>query len=73
MDTEQREALLSQIKNYDNQIQAYLEEDVAKAPGELETLSIAELKDWLVRRTAKLQFLIDEGIEMNKNNCATKA
>ncbi len=73
MENEQREILLSQILEYDKQIQAYIEEDVAKTSAELEKLATAELKDWLLRRTTKLQFLIDEGIDMNKNNCATKA
>ena len=73
IDNDQREMLVKQILEYDKQIQAYIEEDAAKTPAELEKLSVAELKDWLLRRTTKLQFLIDEGIEINKNSCATKA
>lgn len=70
--TQKRETLISQIQNYDQQIQSYVEEDKQKTPEELKKMTTTELGDWLDSRTTELQFLIEDDINMGKNDCSSK-
>lgn len=67
-----REGLISQIQDYDLQIQSYVEEDFPKTQEELKKMTTTELMDWQDRRIATLQFLIEDDINMGKNDCSTK-
>jgi len=68
MDSYKREGLISQIQDYDQQIQSYVEEDYPKTNEELLNMTITELRDWLDRRIAELQFLVEEDINNNRND-----
>ncbi|MBU2648228.1 hypothetical protein KKI24_26210 [bacterium] len=72
MDKTDRELLITQIQATEKQTQAYFEDDRGKTPAELAALSATELQNWLNLRSTRLQFLIDEGIDRNKSDCATK-
>ena len=72
MDSPAQIDLISQIKNIEEQIQAYLRDDSSKSIKDLENLSASSLKEWLNIRSTKLQMLIDEGIDQTKNDCSVK-
>ncbi len=72
MDTYKRKGLISQIQDYDLQIQSYVEEDNPKTQEELKKMTTTELMDWQDTRMATLRFLIEDDINVGKNDCSTK-
>lgn len=73
MRTQHRDSLITLILGYDEQIQCYVEEDYPKTPGELQKLTITELRDWSDRRLAELLFLTQNEISIDEIDQLTRS